>query len=206
MRWIRRIAYTLHAQFVLIQPLSYGSLFVCRHGFGVGPYGAKFKFAQQYLKPHDLHAPAWHLPTFAETRLSHSIDIVRQFMLKVLANIAQSLRQLLLFTTDALHLPLQTSEQAGGKPWNVIGSSTGALIASHIARTHPHLVHRMLLISPAINLADWFEAQGQIHSWSAQAPDAANAFMPNNTGDGSGGLQCASPHCRSSAIQWLKNN
>ena len=38
----------------------------CSHGFGVGPAGAKFKFAQQYLKSHELHAPAWHVPTFAE--------------------------------------------------------------------------------------------------------------------------------------------
>jgi hypothetical protein len=56
-----------------------------RHGFGVGPAGAKFTFAQQYLRPLELHAPAWHLPSFAETRLSHSIEIVEQFMLQVSA-------------------------------------------------------------------------------------------------------------------------
>jgi hypothetical protein len=42
-----------------------------------------------------------------------------------------------------------------------IGSSTGAIILTHIARDIPQLVHRMLLISPAIHLADWFEKQGE---------------------------------------------
>ena len=55
----------------------------CSHGFGVGPKGIKFKFAQQYLKTLPLHAPAWHLPTFADTTLSHSVELVEQYMLQV---------------------------------------------------------------------------------------------------------------------------
>ena len=57
-----------------------------RHGFGVGPSGAKFKFAQQYLKTLELHAPAWHVPTFAQTLLSRSILQVEQYMIKVITS------------------------------------------------------------------------------------------------------------------------
>jgi len=53
----------------------------------------------------------------------------------------------------------------------------------------------MLLISPAINLADWFENQGKRHGWTEQNAGAADAFMPNNTGDGSGPLQYAATPC-----------
>ena len=81
------------------------------------------------------------------------------------------------------------SAACSGKPWNAIGSSTGALILTHISQKHPHLIHRMLLISPAVHLADWFEKQGQLHAWSDDAPGAADAFMPNNTGDNSGSLR-----------------
>jgi hypothetical protein len=52
----------------------------------------------------------------------------------------------------------------------------------------------MLFISPAMHLADWFEQQAQTHNWSDEAAEAADAFMPNNTGDGSGSLRCASLH------------
>ncbi len=47
----------------------------------------------------------------------------------------------------------------------------------------------MLLISPAIHLADWFERQGRVYSWNDKCPEAAESFMPNNTGDGSGSLR-----------------
>ncbi len=83
----------------------------------------------------------------------------------------------------------QMSAACSGKPWNAIGSSTGSLILTHISQKHPHLIHRMLLISPAVHLADWFEKQGQLHAWSDDAPGAADAFMPNNTGDNSGSLR-----------------
>ncbi len=42
---------------------------------------------------------------------------------------------------------------AAAVQWRIVGSSTGALIASHIAKRCPGLIDSLILLSPAVDLA-----------------------------------------------------
>jgi pimeloyl-ACP methyl ester carboxylesterase len=139
------------------------NLFIYIHGFGVGPKGVKFAFMQQHLSPIECETVSWHQPSYAETKLSYSIGLVEEFLLERFI--------------------------ATGKTWNIVGSSTGALIALEVARRHPECVNKLLLLSPAIDLASYFQAAASRHGWSRDNLAVAEEFQPNCTGDGSGPLR-----------------
>jgi len=138
-------------------------LFMYIHGFGVGPKGIKYSFMQEHLAPIECETVAWHQPTFAETKLSHSIDQVEKLLFERF--------------------------KSSGKKWNIVGSSTGALIALNVARRHPECINKLLLLSPAIDLTAYFQTAALEHSWSQHDAAAADKFQPNCTGDGSGSLK-----------------
>ena len=138
--------------------------FVYLHGFGVGPKGVKFAFMSQYLGElgYTAETIAWHQPSYAETKLSESIKLVASFLFE--------------------------EYQSSGKTWNVVGSSTGALIALQVARQYPECINKLLLLSPAINLRGHFEQEAEKLQWSAENPSAIDQVKPNYTGDESGSL------------------
>ena len=129
----------------------------------MGPKGVKFKFMQQYLHPKEVHTVGWHLPSYAETKISTSIDLVADYIVGLY--------------------------KSTGSRWNVVGSSTGALIALHVAYRHPECVHKLLLLSPAIDLLTYFEINSKQYDWSESNPSAVDQFQPNGTGDDSGFLE-----------------
>lgn len=134
--------------------------FIYLHGFGVGPKGVKYSFMREYLDPEEVEAVSWHQPNYAETKLSTAIANIERYLV----------------------------ENSNGRKWNVVGSSTGALIALHVAARQDKLINKLLLLSPAINLAKYFRESALKHNWSAENPLAVEEFQPNCTGDESGPL------------------
>lgn len=173
---------------------------VCRHGFGVGPRGAKFAFAQQYLKIFELHSPAWHVPSFADTKLSHSIEIVKQYMIKVATQPVAPVSCAVTFRTDIFGKRRKTLECNRKLHWRhhpdahcarlpAAGTSHAAYFpcdsSGRLVRAARCIAHREKWRSENFNQI----AKGEIHGWSDSTREAADKFMPNNTGDGSGALR-----------------